>query len=61
MKNIRGKLVHFEDMDLLLEKEWRQLEQMKNMLFIDKLTLLFHSRSVPKTADGTKEDNVNTD
>lgn len=61
MKNIRGKLVHFEEIDLLLEKEWRQLEQMKNMLYVDKLTLLFHRGSVPKTGDSTKEDNVNTD
>ncbi|KAF7817699.1 SWI/SNF complex subunit SWI3B [Senna tora] len=61
MKNIRGKLVQFEDIDLRMEKEWQQLEQMKNMLYVDKLTLLFQRRSAPKTGDNKEEDNVNTD
>ncbi|XP_054817444.1 SWI/SNF complex subunit SWI3B [Prosopis cineraria] len=59
MKNIHDKLVRFEDLDLLLEKEGQQLEQMKNILYVDKLTLLFHRRSKPKTGEHTEEDNIN--
>lgn len=60
MKNIHGKLLHFEDLDLLLEKECQQLEQMKNMLYVDKLTLLFRRQSAPVTGDSTEE-NKRTD
>lgn len=49
MKEIQDKLVHFENLDMQMEKEWQQLEQMKNMLFVDQLTLLFHRSSAPKT------------
>ncbi|KAG5105759.1 hypothetical protein JHK82_042729 [Glycine max] len=51
MKNIQDKLVHFEDLDLLMEKEGQQMEQMKNMFFLDQLTLLFHKSSAPKTGE----------
>ncbi|KAL5191854.1 SWI/SNF complex subunit SWI3B [Glycine soja] len=34
MKNIQDKLVHFEDLDLLMEKEGQQMEQMKNMAYL---------------------------
>ncbi|KAH7523369.1 hypothetical protein FEM48_Zijuj06G0003500 [Ziziphus jujuba var. spinosa] len=49
MKEIQDKIVHFEALDLQMEKEWRQLEQMKNMLFVDQLTFLFHKSSAQKT------------
>ena len=49
MKEIQDKIVHFEALDLQMEKEWQQLEQMKNTLFIDQLTLLFNKSSAPKT------------
>lgn len=39
MKEIKDKISHFEALDLHMEKEWQQLEQMKNMLFVDQLTL----------------------
>ncbi|XP_059460648.1 SWI/SNF complex subunit SWI3B [Corylus avellana] len=45
MKAIQNKLVRFEDLDLQMEKEWQQLESMKNMLFVDQLALLFHKSS----------------
>ncbi|KAK4275034.1 hypothetical protein QN277_018177 [Acacia crassicarpa] len=59
MKNIRDKLVRFEDLDLLLEKKRQQLEQIKNVLYVDKLTLLFQRRSTPKTGEHTDEVNNN--
>ncbi|XP_068328294.1 SWI/SNF complex subunit SWI3B-like [Pyrus communis] len=38
---IHEKIVRFEALELHMEKEWQKLEQMKSMLFLDKLTLLF--------------------
>ncbi|KAJ1427430.1 Winged helix-like DNA-binding domain superfamily [Sesbania bispinosa] len=60
MKNILDKLVHFEDSDLLMEKESQQLEQMKNMFFLDQLTLLFHKSSAPKTGECPEGNHVKT-
>ena len=60
MKNIQDKLVRFEDSDLLMEKECQQLEQMKNMLFLDQLSLLFHKQSAPKSGECTEGTNVKT-
>nr|KYP64893.1 SWI/SNF complex subunit SWI3B [Cajanus cajan] len=51
MKNIQDKLLHFEDLDLLMEKESQQLEQIKSMFFLDQLTLLFHKSSAPKSGE----------
>ncbi|KAG6704516.1 hypothetical protein I3842_07G136500 [Carya illinoinensis] len=61
MKEIQDKLVHFEELDLQMEKEWQQLEQMKNMLFVDQLTLLFHRSSAPKTDERMEQKNIRTD
>ena len=51
MKEIRDKIVRFEEFDLHMEKEWQQLKQMKNLLFVDQLTLLFQKSPVPKTGE----------
>lgn len=59
MKEIQDKIVRFEKLDLQMEKEWQQLEEMKNMLFVDQLSLLFHKTSAPKTGDHAEE-NVKT-
>lgn len=40
MKEIQDKLVHFEELELLMEKEWQQLKYMKDLLFADQLTFL---------------------
>lgn len=42
MKEIQEKIVRFEELDLQMEKERKKLEQMKNMLFVYKLTLSIH-------------------
>ncbi|KAJ0025946.1 hypothetical protein Pint_09176 [Pistacia integerrima] len=55
MKEIQEKIVRFEKLDLQMEKEWQQLEEMKNMLFVDQLSLLFHKTSAPKSGDHTEE------
>ncbi|KAL2346146.1 hypothetical protein Fmac_000146 [Flemingia macrophylla] len=60
MKNIQDKLLHFEDLDLLMEKESQQLEQIKNMFFLDQLTLLFHKSSAPKTGECPEGNYVKT-
>ncbi|KAK7409844.1 hypothetical protein VNO78_00202 [Psophocarpus tetragonolobus] len=60
MKNIQDKLVHFEALDLLMEKEGQQLEQMKNMFFLDQLNLLFNKSSAPKTGECPEGNNVKT-
>lgn len=59
MKEIRDKIVHFEEFELLMEKEWQQLQQMKNLLFVDQLALLFSKATgVPKTGELTGGENV---
>ncbi|XP_016648338.1 PREDICTED: SWI/SNF complex subunit SWI3B-like [Prunus mume] len=58
MKEIQGKIDRFEALDLQMEKEWEQLEQMRNMLFVDQMTLLIHQSSAPNTAERMQEKNV---
>ncbi|RVW50926.1 SWI/SNF complex subunit SWI3B [Vitis vinifera] len=61
MKEIRDKIVHFEEFELHMEKEWQQLQQMKNLLFVDQLTLLFQKAAAPKTGELMGGENVRTD
>lgn len=61
MKEIQDKIVRFEVKDLQLEREWHQLHQMEHQLFLDKLTLLFHKASVPKSTEIVTEENVRTE
>ncbi|KAK6939128.1 SANT/Myb domain [Dillenia turbinata] len=42
MKEILKKIVHFEELELGMGKERQQLEQMRNLYFVDLLTLAFH-------------------
>lgn len=51
MKEIVDKLVRFEEVDLQMEKEFKQLEQMKSMLFVDQLNLLFNKDCIPTVED----------
>ncbi|CAJ2642769.1 SWI/SNF complex subunit SWI3B-like protein [Trifolium pratense] len=52
MKTIQDKLIKFEELDLLMEKESQQLEQVKSLFFLDQLNLLFRKTSAPTTAEG---------
>ncbi|CAK9180309.1 unnamed protein product [Ilex paraguariensis] len=54
-KEIQDKIVHFEELELQMEKEWQHLQQMKNLLFVDQLTLLFHKTAARKTGESTVE------
>ncbi|KAL5848048.1 hypothetical protein ACOSQ3_011572 [Xanthoceras sorbifolium] len=58
MREMQDKLVRFEKIDLQMEKERQQLEQMKKMLFVDQLSLLFHKTSAPKTGEHTVENKI---
>ncbi|CAN1133766.1 SWI/SNF complex subunit SWI3B [Linum perenne] len=40
MKEMIEKIIGFEEMDLQIEKEWKQMEQMRNMLFFEQLNYL---------------------
>lgn len=42
MKEIQDKIVHFEELELLLEKERLQLRHMKDLLFADHLAIMQH-------------------
>lgn len=42
MKEIQDKILHFEDMELLLEKERLQLQYMRDLLFADQLAVKQH-------------------
>ncbi|KAK2660979.1 hypothetical protein Ddye_007512 [Dipteronia dyeriana] len=58
MREIQNKIVRFEKLDLQMEKERQQLEQMKNMLFVDQLSLLFHKTPAPKTGEHMEENKI---
>ncbi|KAM1005142.1 hypothetical protein ACFX2C_005260 [Malus domestica] len=58
LREIQKKIIRFEALDLQMEKEWEQLEQMRSMLFVDQMTLLFNKSSAPKTTEGAEEKNV---
>ncbi|XP_057727953.1 SWI/SNF complex subunit SWI3B [Arachis stenosperma] len=60
MKNIQDKLLRFENSDLMIEKECQQLEQMKNLLFLDQLSLLFQKQSASKSGERTESNGVKT-
>ncbi|OMP11549.1 hypothetical protein CCACVL1_00449 [Corchorus capsularis] len=51
MKEIQDKILHFEEMDLQMEKEWQQLEAMKNLYFVDQLNFLFRRRHALKSEE----------
>ncbi|KAJ4968086.1 hypothetical protein NE237_014787 [Protea cynaroides] len=46
MEEIQDKIVHFEEVELQMEKEWQQLQHMKSLLFLDQRNIL-HQRMVP--------------
>ncbi|KAK9129169.1 hypothetical protein Sjap_009656 [Stephania japonica] len=57
MKEIQDKIVHFEEVELQIEKERHQLQHMKNLLFADQLALLFQRKSpavVAKSRDDVR-------
>jgi SWI/SNF related-matrix-associated actin-dependent regulator of chromatin subfamily C len=56
IKEMKEKIVGLEEVELQMENKLEQLHQMKNMLFIDQLTLLFHKAAASKTAH--MEDNI---
>lgn len=58
LKEIQDKILKFEESELLMEREWEQLQQMKQQLFVDQLTLLFHRNATSK-AEETLQPNVN--
>ncbi|XP_023515051.1 SWI/SNF complex subunit SWI3B [Cucurbita pepo subsp. pepo] len=51
MKEAVDKLDRLEEVDLQMEKEFKQLDQMKSMLFVDQLNLLFHKGCIPTIED----------
>ncbi|KAF8022460.1 hypothetical protein BT93_F0081 [Corymbia citriodora subsp. variegata] len=55
LKEIHDKILRFEELDLLMEKERQQLEQMKSTLFVDQISLLLHKDAASKTGEGARE------
>lgn len=51
MKKIRDRIVHFEKLDLEMERSRKQLEEVRNLLFVDQLNIFFHTRKARKTED----------
>ncbi|KAF5189619.1 switch subunit [Thalictrum thalictroides] len=63
MKELEDKIVHFEELELQMEKEWKQLHYMKNLLFSDQLALLFQKPTPSALGDintGAKTSNTVT-
>ncbi|URD91701.1 SWIRM domain [Musa troglodytarum] len=46
MKEIQDKIAHFEELELLLEKERLQLRHMKDILFADQLAIMQHKMQI---------------
>ncbi|CAI0381529.1 unnamed protein product, partial [Linum tenue] len=55
MKQIQEKIIHFEEVDSQIEKEWKQMEQMRDILFYDQLNLLKHERAIRKSGQQAAE------
>ncbi|KAK6793137.1 hypothetical protein RDI58_012218 [Solanum bulbocastanum] len=55
-KEIEDRITHFEERDLQMEKEWQQLMQLKNLIFIDQLTLLVNKSGAPKAGETIREE-----
>ncbi|KAF9615105.1 hypothetical protein IFM89_021676 [Coptis chinensis] len=54
MKDLQDKIFQFEEIELQVEKEWEQLQLMKNLLFADELSLLFKRPTrLPSSGDST--------
>ena len=51
MMKIRDRIVHFEKLDLEMERSRKQLEEMKNLLVSDQLNIFFHTRRSRKAED----------
>ncbi|CAI9117111.1 OLC1v1018448C1 [Oldenlandia corymbosa var. corymbosa] len=61
-KEIHDKIVHFEELDIELEKEFQQMQQLKDALFVDQLTLMFHQKgAADKTGVDSVMENVKVD
>jgi len=54
MKGMLERIIHFEELELLLEREWLQLHHLRNLLFVDKLNLL-QQRSKSLSQDGVEK------
>ncbi|KAF2566301.1 hypothetical protein F2Q68_00027910 [Brassica cretica] len=57
MMKIRDRIVHFEKLDLEMERSRKQLEEMKNLLFTDQLNIFFHTRRSRKAEDRAERRN----
>ncbi|GFZ10561.1 switch subunit 3 [Actinidia rufa] len=55
MKDIQDKISHFEEFESQVEREWQQLQQTKNTLFVDQLTLLFNKTPAPKAGESMQQ------
>lgn len=55
LKGIQDKIMHFEEQELLMEKERMQLDHMKCLLFADQLNFLQRS-SHARSADTSKSE-----
>lgn len=55
MKEIQEKIARFEEFDFQMEKKSQQLDQMKNLLFADQLTLLFNKTAAPKSQESMEK------
>ncbi|KAL1535190.1 SWI/SNF complex subunit SWI3B-like [Salvia divinorum] len=52
---IEDKILHFEEFDLQMERKLQQFQQLQNLLFVDKLTILFHKNAAAKSGDNAAE------
>ncbi|XP_072962666.1 SWI/SNF complex subunit SWI3B isoform X1 [Typha angustifolia] len=56
MKEIQDKIVHFEKLESLMEKEWLQLRYLRDSLFADQLNLVQHQRRAQLVATEMRDE-----
>eukprot|EP00262_Sarcandra_glabra_P002447 TRINITY_DN1273_c0_g1_i2.p1 TRINITY_DN1273_c0_g1~~TRINITY_DN1273_c0_g1_i2.p1 ORF type:complete len:369 (-),score=89.39 TRINITY_DN1273_c0_g1_i2:162-1157(-) len=60
MKDIQERIIHFENLELQMEKEWLQLEDMKYQLFADQQTLLQQKKAPSSFAGSGEREKIKT-
>lgn len=60
-KEIEDKILTFEEVDLQIERKWKQLQLLQNSLFVDQLSLLFHQSNDSKIVENTGSDAIEID
>ncbi|XP_073155099.1 SWI/SNF complex subunit SWI3B isoform X2 [Henckelia pumila] len=60
-KEIEDNILSFEEVDVQIERKWKQLQLLQSSLFVDQLSLLFHQSNDSKIVENTGSDAIKID